>query len=126
VEDDGSPESFFQLAMFRVLAEQFYLLWHGKYRDLNPVSTPEGMLHLAEKGAERGDVKDAFDFQAAARRNLAPYVLLDAYTATISFVAFTKWGGLSRYAWTVKRSFPHQELTLEKRELIPYQHGTRF
>jgi len=42
------------------------------------------------------------------------------------FAAFTKWGGLSRYKWTLRRHYPHKELKLETESLIGYDCGVLF
>jgi len=35
---DGTPESFFELVVFREVANQFYLYWHAAYNDLRIIT----------------------------------------------------------------------------------------
>lgn len=125
---DGSAESFFQLAIFRVLGEQFYLYWHACYNDLTPVCVPwrlKGFLSTVFE-SEYLAVWPKHDHETAKQINFTPYVILKAETATVVFIGTTNWGGIIRFWWTVKRDFPHEEVKLEKQVLVPYDCGMEF
>ncbi|MGR8979751.1 MAG: hypothetical protein ACU84H_06630 [Gammaproteobacteria bacterium] len=53
---DDTPDGFFQLAVFRQLAGQFYLYWHANYHDYRILTTPwEIYALISEVNGETND-----------------------------------------------------------------------
>jgi hypothetical protein len=101
---DGSPDSFFQLTVFRRLAEQFYLYWHANYNDIRILTAPAEIEALISEANEEDFGKKFTDEQVEAMRAVdpRPAVHLGGYIAdfggfgdtVVTYYEFSKWSGL--------------------------------
>jgi hypothetical protein len=107
---DGSPESFFELVVFTVMAGQFRRVWHANYNDMQVVTDLRGLEDVVSR-MERFVFSVRFSREeAAAARALdftAHVSFPDEGTAEVSVVTFTKWGGFARVTRQVSRGYPH-------------------
>jgi hypothetical protein len=118
---DGSPDSFFELAILRIIGSEFYIFWHrlpGK--DIVPVAgsetlrnylTPLGILWIR-----------------LFQRDVEPTVILEETTATVSFLTFSDWKGVYRRTLIFQRVFPHTLINEKARCLLPHDRyfGVQF
>lgn len=126
---DGTPESFFELVLFAVLAGQFYLSWHAGYHDAKIVTTPEALERILAEPATRDFGSPFSDEQQEQARKLVltPSVtFLDDHTAGVSVVLFSKWGGFTRMTQTVSRTYPHTLAQPDVMPLVEYECGVRY
>ena len=129
VQADGSPESYFQLVVMRIMASQFYLLWHANYNDVQIVCD-----RAALRGILDGIASDDFGqpmpltdrARAAALSGLEPVVEIGEGTVEVRVVTFSNWGGFYELTFTLNRDFPHTLLGVEDKLLVPYDCGIMF
>jgi hypothetical protein len=126
---DGSPESFFQLALLCIQGEQFYQYWHDAYNDARIVSDLEdargslgeltGWIGEEETKVE-GLLADLGEF------DLAPTVSMNKDLVKVEAVVFTKWGGFVKRSILMEREAPHLILGEGSQVLVGYNCGILF
>jgi hypothetical protein len=106
---DGSPDSFFQLAVFQKLAGQFYLVWHANYNDIKIVTTPK-QIEAIISGVDRNDFGMGFTDEEAESMiaiDPSPAVEISDDRASVTYCIFTKWGGFARLKEAYLLKPPH-------------------
>ncbi len=125
VQADGTPESYFELAVLDIMGQQFYLHWHANYNDTQIIADSDGLARLLD-GEFLGSALPA-DVRSQARQlDVQPVIEIGEKTVTVSFITFTNWGGFYRATYTMQRDFPHTILDVEWEELVPYDCGIMF
>lgn len=125
---DGTPDSFFQLAVFNKLAGQFYLHWHANYNDLTIV-TSRKELETIIADVNRGDFGSKFtEEQASAMRAIdpEPTVELSELIAVVRYCIFSKWGGMARLEELFLRKPPHWQAETNLLAEISYHCGVCY
>jgi len=126
---DGSPESFFQLALLRIQGEQFYQYWHDAYNDGRIVCDLEdaraGLGELTgwigeEEGVVEGLLADLAEYE------IAPTVSMNRDLVKVEAVVFTKWGGFIKRSILMEREAPHLILGEGSQVLVEYNCGIMF
>jgi hypothetical protein len=126
VQADGSPESFFQLVVLRMSGDRFYLWWHAFMRDETILTGRESLerhLQIVEGDCDQptGPV-----LEQSAGLALEPQITFESELVKVEVAAFTRWGGLERKTYTIRRSFPHTFLEESAEPLIPYECGVVY
>ena len=123
---DGSPESFFQLALLRIQGEQFYQFWHDAYNDARIISD----LEEARAGLGGGFGADESTIEALlsdlAEYDLAPTISMNGDLVKVEAVVFTKWGGFVKRSMLMEREAPHLILGERSEVLVEYDCGIMF
>lgn len=116
---DGSPQSFFELVVFRLMASQFYQFWHAGYNDQR-IMTSQNDIEKLISGIN-GSVRSAkfTEQQMAAMRafDVQPQVKMSDTEAAVFYCVFSSWGGLSRQKTAYRLAPPHRilgEITMAK------------
>lgn len=122
VRVDGTAVGFIELAILRVMGEQFYLVWHAAYNDLTPVCGRGKLQEILARMAKPGPPTpmSVEDRARAEALDVRPAVDFDDANAKVSIVAFTLWGGFSRKEYRFQRAFPHRLLKSESVPLVEY------
>jgi len=121
---DGSPESFFELVVFREIANQFYLYWHASYNDLRIITAKdeiEKVISLLNKGG--WEQSDPEQVQAALKLNPNPEIELTETSASVIYCTFTKWGGFTLHQEIFSRAHPHMLLCKDVLQTVTYNCG---
>jgi len=125
---DGTERSFFELVVFRIMAGQFFLVWHAAYNDAQIVCDADAAQAIVES-VNAGGFGRALDAaqraQVRAMTAIEPRVRLTATSAIVEMVVFSKWGGFSRHTYTVRRSSPHR-IEVQMETLVRYDCGILF
>ncbi len=110
---DGTPDSYFELAILQIMGNEFYIFWHAlPGKDVVPVCgketldnllTPLGVAWIRIFGSE-----------------IEPTVVLESDTATVSLLTFSDWRGLARRTFVFNRSFPHYLIEEKVKYLLCY------
>lgn len=106
---DGSSDAFFQLAVFRELAGQFYLFWHADYNAIRLLVTPEEVEALIFE-VNSGNFGAKFtDKQMVEMRRIAMQPTVEVFDdwVSITYCWFSKWLGLHRSRTSFRRQGPH-------------------
>ena len=123
---DGSPESFFQLALLRIQGEQFYQFWHDAYNDARIISD----LEEARAGLGGGLGADEATVERLlsdlAEYDLAPTISMNGDLVKVEAVVFTKWGGFIQRSILMEREAPHLILGEGSEVLVEYDCGIMF
>ncbi len=126
---DGTPESFFELVVFRELAGQFHLSWHANYRDTEIVTSQKDVERIIASLEQNrfGRPLNAEQKSEARKLYIAPRVrFLDDATAEVSIVTFGKWSGFVRHTHQILRQPPHRFVKSAKTDLVKYSCGIMF
>jgi len=130
VQADSTPEGYLQLALLRLLGDQFYLYWHANYNDMAVVCDSEALDEALAKAVEfwhRGQPSVMWIRSQASAIDLRPTVhLLDDGTAAVRLVSFSKWGGLREMSCTLSQTPPHDFSDWESRTLVDYHCGVLY
>ena len=128
VRVDGTMEGFFELALFHLMGDQFYLYWHAGYDDATAVCDQTGVETIvsALEDSDLGRPLSAEEAQRARALDPAPVVEFEGDTVTTTFVFFTKWGGFLQQTYVFEREFPHKLIRGNATELVPYDCGILF
>ena len=107
VQVDGSAEGFFQLAVLRLLGEQFYLWWHAVMNDTAIITTQASLQ--AHRPAVEGTCTEPLDpvLQSASRLALEPRIDFEEDLVLVSLHTFSSYTGLQRKTVSISRDFPH-------------------
>ena len=125
---DGTERSFFELVVFRIMAGQFFLVWHAAYNDAQIVCDADAAQAIVEGINAEGfctKLSAAQQAQVRAVSAVEPQVRLTAGSAIVEVVVFSKWGGFSRHTYTILRSFPHR-IEVQRESLVRYRCGIIF
>jgi hypothetical protein len=126
VRADGSPESFFELAVLYELGGQFYLDFHDWYDDTRIVASPRDVQEII-KELERDPGHLVFtrdQTRRAKRMDVRPRVrFISEDTAEVSLVTFSDWGGFTRNTYRIRRDFPHKIVEMPRETLVEYDCG---
>jgi len=107
VQVDGSAEGFFQLAVLRLLGEQFYLWWHAVMNDTAIITTQASLQ--AHRQVVGGNCTEPFDsvLAGASRLALEPRVRFEGDLVSVSIHASSGYSGLQNKTFSISRDFPH-------------------
>ena len=128
LEIENVEQGYFEYVVMDIMANQFYLVWHANYNDLQIVCDKDAANAIVDEtnsqefGAEFDLGQQA---QVRALTNVEPLVKLTADSAIVEVVAFTKWGGFFKRTYTISRSFPH-EVDVKDENLVGYDCGIMF
>ena len=126
---NDTEQGYFEYAAFLRTANQFYLVWHANYNDINIVCDREAVDTIV---ADINDGGFGIEFdrdqmrQINALQNIEPLVKLTDTTASVELIMFSKWGGFYRITYTISRSFPHEIMDVQEENIIPYECGIMF
>jgi len=124
VKTDDSEDGFFQLILLGIMGAQFSCYDHAAYNDSKIVCTHAALDTCVPKWGARADVdrvlSEAKDFA------LAPRVQMGHDRVVVNVALFSKWGGLRRNWYAVRRAFPHQILSIGRQDLVHYHCGVQF
>lgn len=130
IQMDGTPESFFQLALLRIQGGQFYLFWHANYDDYRVIcdSSRAGdyLRPLISGTNSASDQKIEKLIAQASQMDFSPVVEANDDTVRVHVVIFTKWGGFVLKTFAVSKEFPHTMQKEDDQVLIPYDCGIMF
>jgi len=128
IEADGTPESYFQWVLLRMMGGQFYLYWHSGYDDDEIIASQAQLEDLVGRMAstETGQPLSLDQKRQALKIDPAPVVEVQGDTATVRIVWFTKWGGFYETTYTISTSTPHQIMNEETNQLVEYECGIMF
>ena len=122
-----SNEGYFEYTVLQIIGSQFYLFWHANYNDARIVCVPEELENVLKDIDSSGYATIDGTFKASARAlDLQPVVEVTGDTVTVKMVVFSKWGGFSRYVFTIDRAAPHSVTGFNKEPLLEYQSGLMF
>jgi hypothetical protein len=124
VRTDDSEDGFFQLIVLGIMGAQFYCYDHAAFNDSMIVCTHAALdawVPRLPASAEADRVR-----REAKAFELAPRVHMGDDEVVVSIALFTKWGGLRRCSYTVRRAFPHQILSSTERTLVEYDRDLWF
>lgn len=126
---DGTPQAFFELVVFCVMANQFAQEWHACYNDQQFVTAPDE-IEILISGINSKDMRGRklTEEQVVAIRafDLQPIVETNESTVSVFYSIFSRWGGLARQKMTFKRTPPHrivEDITIAK---VSYDCGILF
>jgi hypothetical protein len=125
VEVDGTPASYIELAVLRLLGSQFYLFWHSNYNDMQILCDTTQLKDLLSIPKDFGNPITEEVQQAALELDVRPQVDLEDDMVQVQLVGFTNWGGFIRLTFTMNREAPYN-ITLEDEVLVPYDCGIMF
>lgn len=129
IEIQDTEQGYFEYMALRIMANQFYLVWHANYNDMEIVCDREAVDAIAEE-RNTGDFGMEFDRKKMRLirnlNNIEPLVKLTDSTATVELITFSKWGGFYRMTYTIDRNFPHTILDTKDENIVPYDCGIMF
>jgi len=125
IQVDGTAEGFFELALLRIMGEQFYLSWHFEYNDWEVVSSRERLDAIIEWLNEEYHPLTEEQVEAVKQLDVSPKVKFKWGKVQVRVLVFTKGGGFYERIYTIDRDFPHQMIHKDI-ELIPYNSGVMF
>ncbi|MCX7011968.1 MAG: hypothetical protein NTW86_05275 [Candidatus Sumerlaeota bacterium] len=107
VECDGSDEGYLEFVAFRLLAGQFYLVWHAAYDDTVVIADTWALKRLLASGESPGKPFPKDFVRKARSLDVTPSVEASDKSVKVSLTTFTKWGGIERREFTFDKAFPH-------------------
>lgn len=124
IKIDGTKAGYYEYIVLQILGAQFALHWHSAYNDLRIVCQADEMERVFEdiEASEFRPMDDNFK-EEARKINLQPAVEISEVDVTVKLVVFSKWGGFSRYSFTMYRNYPHSITSLDKEVLLGYDCG---
>jgi hypothetical protein len=120
VQADGSAEGFFQLAVLRLMGEQFYRWWHAMLGDATIITSQAGLE--AHRPAVEGTCTEPLDpvLQKASRLALEPLVAFEEDLVVVSLHTFSAYSGLQSKTFSIRRDFPHTFAVEKTETLVEY------
>lgn len=124
---DGTAESFFELVVFREVANQFYLYWHAAYNDLRIITAKEEIFKIVSTLDELGPVRfDPVQAEIAMALDPEPRIELTETSAGVVYCSFTQWGGFCIQQEVFSKVHPHLLLCSEVLQAAKYNCGIVF
>jgi hypothetical protein len=129
IEIKDVEAGYFEFMSLLIMANQFYLVWHANYNDMEIICHREAVDAIVAD-INDGEFGGAFDKdqmrQIKAMQNIEPLVKLTDTTALVDIVTFSKWGGFYRMTYTIDRSFPHKIIDVQEENIVLYDCGIMF
>ena len=124
---NDTKEGYFQYLILTLMADQFYLFWHGLYNDESIICNLKGL----EKEITFLQKSDLFEIsnefiEKARQIKFDPKVILKDDVATIRVVTFSKWKGIVEKKYEIKRSHPNIIIKKGSSILLDYYCGINF
>ena len=109
---DGSPQSFFELVVFRLMAGQFYQFWHACYNDHRIMTSQDDIEQLISgvNSSSRGARLTERQMASMREIDVVPLVKMSDTEAAVFYCVFSRWDGLSRQKTAYRRAPPHRNL----------------
>jgi hypothetical protein len=125
---DGSPDSYFQLAVLSKMGSQFYLYWHANYSDSQIMCDKVDVTGIVNSlyGDFGYPISPMGRIRAILLKDIAPVVNIGEQTAGVRIMSFTRWGGFYQQIFTITRSMPHTILDVQEKNLVPYDCGVMY
>ncbi len=128
---DGTPQSFLQLTLLRLLGDNFYLFWN-RYPYDKIVMCQTGNFQeildyyeiLNQSFAGLTFPQEIMD--AASGIDFTPLVTIGGEYAQVRIVVFSYWSGFTEYTYWYSLDFPHQIVDFRDFLLLPYDWGIAF
>ncbi len=111
VKTDGTPMGFFQLAVLYLMGDSFLLADHENYSKLTIICDKQTLTRIVSEYIPKQLKADALKI------NPEPIINLKEENATIEIYSFSKYVGILKKTFTIRKSFPHAVLDL-KTEVI--------
>ncbi len=125
VVPDGTPESYLELAILRLLGSQYNLIWHANYNDTRVLCDASDLLLVAEE-VEAFTTELPADVQRKMKGlDLNPRVEMAGDHVVTRLLLFTKWGGFYEMVTSIDPTSPGKFSDVT-RPLIKYECGIRF
>lgn len=121
---DLTPQGFFELTLFGLMAGQFYLFWHANYNDVVVIGDLEGVKRVFEKESSFSPPKKLKPRAMALDPH--PTVKEQGDAVGVSVLTFTAWGGFIRRAFLFSKDRPHRLLDGNGKILVPYNCDITF
>lgn len=127
IKIDGTNEGFFEYTVLQMLGEQFYLFWHANYNDADIICEVSAIEDVIVSIENSGLEPITNGFKKDARKlNVKPIVEINGDMVTVKLVVFSKWGGFSRFSYTMYRNYPHMVIGFQDEVLLEYECGMMF
>jgi len=124
---DGSPESFFELVVFREVANQFFLFWHTAYNDLRIITATGEIEKIVSSVIRRAQAKfTPAQAETALALNPEPQIELTETSAGVIYCTFTRWGGFTLQQEIFSRVHPHLLLCKDVLKTVKYDCGVVY
>lgn len=122
---DGTPDSFYQLALFCNLAHQFYCF---RMRNITVIASSADMERITTKEEGVEYLAPFSDAQVEAARNMPadPCVEFADTTVAVTYCIFRMWGGFFRIKDTFQRNPPHIFIGSNELSRVKYSCGIVF
>jgi hypothetical protein len=116
-----SAAGFFDLAVFRILGEQFYLYWHASYKIRRLVCGEASLRRLRRHGAF-GEIPESVSTRLRGA-DLRPRITFSERFVSVGLVWFSPWKGFVYEEADFARQQPHRLLAARERVLAEYYCG---
>jgi len=128
---NGTPQSFLQLTLLRLLGSDFYLFWNTYPHDINVMCQTGNFdqilsYYQALHEWHPGLVFPQEIMDAASGIDFTPLVTIGGEYAQVRIVVFSYWSGFTEYTYWYSLDFPHQILDFRDFLLLPYDWGIAF
>jgi len=115
---NDSPAGFCELAVFRILGDQFYLYWHANHRRRRIICGEASLARLRSWG-DLDDVPESVLTQVRAV-DLNPTITVSADVASVGLVWFSRWKGFVYEETVFNRERPQRVMGTTTRVLAEY------
>jgi hypothetical protein len=109
-----------------MFAGQFYLYWHAGYYDVRIIPDKTSLESLLAEDVGLGNPFPKTFKRKARTILLTPQIIMGNERVKITIITFTKWGGLFRETYEIRKDFPHAILKESRKNLIKYDCGIQF
>lgn len=125
---DGTPQSFLQLTLLRILGDDFYLFWNRYPSDKIVMCQTGNFQEILEYYAVLNQVFPGLVFpqeiiDAASDIDFTPVVTIGEEYAQVRIVVFTYRPGFSEYTYWYSLDFPHQIVDFREFLVLEYDWG---
>lgn len=120
IQLDGSPESYFEYAVFQEYSSSFYLFWHANY-DNRVLTCGEGAMKTIDEKA--GFFFNEYEYTPIVqgkmeRANKAAWYIEEDGLAVVRFTYFTPFGGLMEQVYQFEKGSTPQVARKTTQELV--------
>jgi len=126
IQVDKTPESYYEFIVLAFLGDQFYLQWHGMYRDQKIICDINDMQYVYAE-------LDSFEleFPQDTKNNIERIdfdsrLLINGDTVSVRIVAFSKWGGFWENIYVMDKENPWNVIDIQSSSLLEYECGIMF
>jgi len=126
IQLDGTPESYLQYIILKIIGGQFALGWHANYNDTEIIFTSKNVSEIINNVAKKYNSFEPEAKEKALTIDPLPEFKIEKNHVSLKITLFSKWGGFIKKTYHIESTPPNKIEEIGKRTLVEYHCGINY